>query len=336
MSSPVSRRTLVPAAVVAALLSLSSVVLHAQGIDPACSDAAIVGPLQVGGDACQKALDVYRYMNVQLGTLIAGGNATLGVGGTVGGLGHVTVEARVNVMRASIPDVASVGVVIGAPQQSTFTTSDRYLPFPVVDASIGLFRGIPVGITTVGGLDALVNVAYVPSFSSSGVDVSPSGSGIRVGWGGRLGVLGETALLPAVSVTYLRRDLPTSTITATVSSTESFTVQDYSMRTTAWRVVASKRILLLGLAAGYGRDTYDATSRVTYDVNGTQPSAPIPADTKPSRNSAFLDVSLDLPVLNILGEVGRVWGGDVATYNTFDPAAGSARYYGSVGFRLGF
>jgi hypothetical protein len=336
MSWTMSSRALVPAAVVAALVSLHPVALAAQGVDPACSDGTIVGPLQIGGDACQKALDLYRYMNVQLGTLIAGGNATLGVGGTVGGFGHVTVEARVNVLRASIPDVASVGVVVGSAQQSNFTTSDRYVPFPVVDASIGLFRGIPVGITTIGGLDALVNVSYVPSFSGSGVDVSPSGSSIRVGWGGRLGLLGETALIPGVSVTYLSRDLPTTTITATASSTSSFTVQDYTMRTTAWRVVASKHILLLGLAAGYGRDTYDASAHVTYDVNGSQPSAPIPADTKPTRNSAFADVSLDLPVLKIVGEVGRVWGGTVATFNTFDPAANSARYYGSVGLRLGF
>lgn len=336
MSSMVSRRTLVPAALAAALLALHPRAVRAQGIDPACADGAIVGPLQIGGDACQKALDLYRYMNVQLGTLIAGGNATLGMGGTAGGLGHVTVEARVNLLRASIPDVSTVGVFPGSAQQSSYTTSNRYVPFPVVDASIGLFRGIPVGITTVGGLDALVNVAYVPSFSTNGVDVSPSGGGIKLGWGGRLGVIAETALLPAVSVTYLQRDLPTTTITATASSTESFSVQNYTMRTTAWRVVASKHLLLLGLAAGYGRDTYDATAHVTYDVNGSQPSAPIPADTKPTRNTAFADVSLDLPVLEILAEVGRVWGGTVPTFNTFDPAANAARYFGSVGFRLGF
>lgn len=335
MSSPMSRCALVATAVAAALLVVHPRAVQAQGVDPACSDGTIVGPLQIGGDACQKALDLYRYMNVQLGTLIAGGNATLGVGGTAGGLGHVTVEARVNVLRASIPDVSTVGVFPGAAQQSSYTTSDRFVPFPVVDASVGLFRGIPLGITTVGGLDALVNVAYVPSFSSNGVDVSPSSGGIKLGWGGRLGVISETALLPAVSVTYLQRDLPTTTITATASSTESFTVQNYAMRTTAWRVVASKHLLLLGLAAGYGRDTYDATAQVTYDVNGSQPSAPIPATAKPTRNTAFADVSLDLPVLKIVGEVGRVWGGDVPTFNTFDPAASSARYYGSLGLRLG-
>lgn len=335
MSVNVSRRRFALAAVAAALLSLHPASLWAQGVDPACADASIVGPLHLGGDACQKALDLYRYLNVQLGTLIAGGNATLGVGGTVGGLGHVAVEARVNILRASIPDVASAGVVPGLAQQSSFSTNSQFVPFPVVDASVGLLRGIPVGVTSVGGLDALVNLAYVPSFSSSGVDVSPSGSGVRLGWGARLGLLAETALTPAISVTWLRRDLPTTTITATASSTRSFTVQDYSMHTTAWRVVASKHLLLLGLAAGYGRDTYDASARVTYDVDGAQPASPIPAATKPTRNSAFGDVSLDLPVLKIVGEVGRVWGGSVATYNTFDPAADAARYYGSIGLRLG-
>ena len=332
----VSHRTLVRAVVAAAAPLVATSSLPAQGVTPACADGAIVGPLQLGGDACQKAVDLYRYLNVQLGTLIAGGNATLGVGGTAGGLGHITVEARVNVLRASLPDVSAVGVVPGSAQQSSFPTSDRYVPFPLVDASIGIFRGIPLGITHVGGLDALVNVAYVPSFNGSGVDVSPSGNGIRLGWGGRLGVLEETALIPGVSITYLQRDLPTTTITATASSTRSFTVQDYTMRTTAWRVVAAKHLPLLGLAAGYGRDTYDASANITYDVDGATPASPIPVDTKPVRNSAFADLSLDLPLLKIQGEVGRVWGGDVATWNTFDPAANSARYYGAVGLRLGF
>ena len=35
-------------------------------------------------DACQKAVDLFQYMAPQLGTVIAGGNATLGQGGTLG------------------------------------------------------------------------------------------------------------------------------------------------------------------------------------------------------------------------------------------------------------
>ncbi|HZF73263.1 MAG TPA: hypothetical protein VEZ51_07515, partial [Gemmatimonadaceae bacterium] len=36
-------------------------------------------------DACQKAIDLFKYMAPQLGTAIAGGNPTLGQGGNLGG-----------------------------------------------------------------------------------------------------------------------------------------------------------------------------------------------------------------------------------------------------------
>jgi hypothetical protein len=38
----------------------------------------------------------------------------------------------------------------------------------------------------------------------------------------------------------------------------------------------------------------------------------------------------------VVGELGRVSGGDLQTYNRFDPAAGDERLYGSVGLRVGF
>src|SRR5919199_6529375 len=60
--------------------------LQAQSVEPRCT-GAFAGPAQVGGDACQKVVDLYQYMNAQLGTPIAGGNATLGQGGALGGPG---------------------------------------------------------------------------------------------------------------------------------------------------------------------------------------------------------------------------------------------------------
>ena len=74
--------------------------LPAQSIDPHCSDPAIVGVAHQGGDACQKVADLFNYMNMQLGTWVAGGNPTLGQGGTLGGLGHFSVGVRANVMKA--------------------------------------------------------------------------------------------------------------------------------------------------------------------------------------------------------------------------------------------
>src|SRR5205823_2689698 len=48
-----------------------------------------VNPLsaaQISQDACQQAIDLFQYMAPQLGAAITGGNATLGQGGTLGGL----------------------------------------------------------------------------------------------------------------------------------------------------------------------------------------------------------------------------------------------------------
>src|SRR5580704_14352609 len=57
-------------------------------------------------DACQQTYDLFQYLAPQLGASIVGGNSTLGQGGTLGGLGHFVIEARGNVVRGMIPDVA--------------------------------------------------------------------------------------------------------------------------------------------------------------------------------------------------------------------------------------
>lgn len=51
----------------------------------------------------------------------------------------------------------------------------------------------------------------------------------------------------------------------------------------------------------------------------------------------FMNLSIaPVPFVRMVGELGRVSGGDSQTYNRFDPAVGDARLYGSVGLRLGF
>src|SRR6266550_862235 len=61
-------------------------------------------------DACQQAIDLFNYMVPQLGIAITGGNATLGQGGALGGLGHFTVGLRGNVLRGNVPQVDRVTV----------------------------------------------------------------------------------------------------------------------------------------------------------------------------------------------------------------------------------
>lgn len=320
-----------------AMLLAAAPAAGAQGVDGRCADQSVVGPSRAGGDACQKVVDLYRYMGVQLGTLIAGGNALLGQGGTLGGLGHFSVELRVNAMRASVPDVAQAGIAIGAAQRSDYAVNEKWIAVPQVDASLGIFKGIPVGITYVGGVDAIVSASYVPEVNSGSVRIRAPDGSIRVGYGARVGIMSETMLTPGISVTYLQRDLPRTTITAAASDTRSIAVQDLDVRTKSWRLVASKSFLVFGLAAGFGQDSYEATSALTYNVEGLRPDQPLALDLSPKRTNMFLDLSLTpLPLFRIVGEIGRVSGGEVDTYNNFDPAASDARLYGSLGLRVGF
>jgi hypothetical protein len=310
--------------------------MRAQSVDSRCSDPAFVGAGHEGGDACQKVVDVYRYLGDQLGTLIAGGNAVMGRGGTLGGFPHFTAELRASIMRASIPDVAATGITVGEPRRSTYDINDKWVAIPQVDASLGIFRGIPVGITYVGGVDAIVSAAYVPDVTSGSVSIASSDGSLRVGYGARLGIMSETALTPGISVTYLERRLPAVTITAREGA-NSLSMRDLDVKARSWRVVASKSFVVFGVAAGIGQDELRARSALDYDVEGVRPDRPFALETSPRRTNMFVDLSVTpFPLFRLVGELGRVSGGDVRTYNRFDPAADDARVYGSVGLRIGY
>ena len=49
---------------------------------------------RIAQDICTQAFDVYQFLAPQLGLALAGGNATLGQGGTLGGIGHASVDRK--------------------------------------------------------------------------------------------------------------------------------------------------------------------------------------------------------------------------------------------------
>ena len=69
-------RTFVASAALACMIAPAA--MAQSEVDPRCTDPALVGASNEGQDACQKAIDLLNYMTPQLGTLIAGGNATIG------------------------------------------------------------------------------------------------------------------------------------------------------------------------------------------------------------------------------------------------------------------
>src|SRR5438874_8473005 len=87
-------------------------------------------------DACQQAIDLFQYMAPQLGTAIAGGNATLGQGGALGGIGHFTIGVRANVVDGTIPQVDKLTPrTTGASPSRQFPTEKLPVPMPVADAA---------------------------------------------------------------------------------------------------------------------------------------------------------------------------------------------------------
>jgi hypothetical protein len=286
-------------------------------------------------DACQKAVDVFQYVAPQLGGAITGGNATLGQGGSLGGLGHFTVGVRVNAVRGSLPKVntTSVQPVITGARSSAFPTSDTFVPVPVADAAIGVFKGFPLGVTNVGGIDVLGSASFIPDFDADGVSVATD-SPLRLGFGARVSALQESIITPGISITYLKRDLPTVSITGSASGS-TLRVSSFDENTDAWRIVASKSLVLFGLAAGFGQDKYKSNAVANATTNGLT-SSDIAISQSMTRSNMFADLSFNMPLLKFVVEIGQVFGGDApATVNTFEGSGiVDSRLYASAGLRF--
>ncbi len=294
-------------------------------------------------DACQKAIDLFSYLAPQLATALAGGAPTLGQGGALGGIGHFSVGVRVNGVFGDLPQVQDVPLSVQGAQRSTFPIEKQIIPLPTADLAIGLFGGFPLGVTSVGGLDLLISASYLPEFEADNIKVEVDGSSLKVGFGARLGLLQESLLVPGVSVSYLRRDLPKLNITAR-STGDSLQVRDLDIQTTSWRIVASKSFFMFGVAAGGGKDRYESGTIISART-AARSVPPVPAQTagpidikqKMSRTNLFLDLSFNLPFFKVVGEIGQVSGGDIETYNQFEGSnADDSRTFGSIGIRFGF
>jgi hypothetical protein len=342
------KRTFVLAA---AMLVAGAATAEAQSGNCPAASATPGSPSNAASDVCRQAADIFQLLAPQLGLAMTGGNATLGRGGTLGGFPRFTVGIRGNVFSGDLPDIEN----FPAPRTSNnqvgraLPTTSQVVGLPAVDAAIGIFRGIPLVLTNVGGIDLLVSATYVPEIGAEGDDfvISPEG-GLKLGFGARVGIIQESLLLPGVGFTILRRDLPVTTVSASTNDFD-FRLEDLNVRTTAWRLVASKNILLFGLAAGFGQDSYRQSARISGSANDIQvaPNVFVSESFQPvdlvqnvTRSNMFADLSINLPVLKIIGEVGRVSGGALPAgrmVNNFgDVDVMKSRTYASVGVRIGF
>jgi hypothetical protein len=295
-------------------------------------------------DACQKTIDLFGYMLPQLGVSLTGGNATLGQGGTLGGFPRFTIGLRGNVLRGSLPQVEDTPISITGRRVDIYDTENQILGLPAVDAAIGIFKGVPLGLTNVGGVDLLVSAFYIPEVDEDDFEIRVPGGSLKFGFGARIGIIQESFTMPGVSFTYLRRDLPTIDLEATTAEDDQFLVEDFDVKTSAWRITASKRFLIFGLVLGTGRDTYEGGADVSATV-AARPGGPDEPVTggpisivhKMTRTNHFADLAINFPVFRIIGEIGQVSGGTLNTYNVFrGKQPNASRIYGSAGIRIGF
>jgi hypothetical protein len=336
MSKQLSRIAAAGLLVAAPLAALS-----AQGLTtPQCAGGGGGSIGLVAQDACQQAYDVYQLLAPQLGLALTGGNATAGQGNVLGGLGHFSAGVRVNAFSGLIPNTDNgYPVSTTGAQQRTLPTTTSFFGLPTADAAIGLYKGFPLALTNVLGIDALVSGEYVPTINQTHFSLNPS-SNFRLGYGARIGLLSESIAFPGVSFTWIERDLPTIDVTTTSNNNGASTtlrITNMDVETHAWRIVASKSLIRFSVVAGIGRDGYkqSATIEGTVSQGSAAGSQTVPLAQTMNRTNMFADFAINLPVLKIVFEVGNAMGGSVATYNSFSGGrADRSQLYGSFGLRL--
>src|SRR5687768_12415112 len=174
-----------------AILAASATVAGAQG-GGATASTSCTG---ISADACQQAIDFFQYMAPQLGTAITGGNTTLAQGGSLGGMRfgivpRIAIGVRVNAVQGNVPNFAPVAATGAPPAARELTTESQFIPGPAVDVALGLFKGVPLALSNVGGVDLLLSAAYVPKVDNEDITIEPEKS-LEFGYGVRVGLLQE-------------------------------------------------------------------------------------------------------------------------------------------------
>lgn len=305
-------------------------------VSPRCG-AATVAELFVQ-DACQKALDLFRFAVPQIGTGLAAGSAVVGPAGTLGGPGAFAIGMRMNGVFAEVPRVYDVPVTRTGARSDTYEVDSRFVPMPSVDAAVGVFGGFTAGATRVLALDLLASVNFIPRIDADNIVLEADGSSVRIGYGARVGLLVESTVSPAVAVSLLRRDLPRMELTADVQD-DRLVVHDTRVETTAWRLMAGKQFGVVGVHAGVGRDHYDmsAVADVHVTTAGLEiDGGPFAAAQSMARTVVTGGATLHLGVLRAVAEVGRVDGGEVETWNAYEGTSADApRTFVTLGLQFG-
>lgn len=298
-----------------------------------------------GTDICQKARDLFAFVVPQVGVAVSGGNPLPGDAGSLGGFGKRAISVRIIGVDGRLPrNAVPLVTQSGSTTSSDFGASRALVPLPAVDVALGVFSGVPLGVTNVGGVDVLLGATLLPSVSRNEFRVEAKNGGLGLSYGLRVGALQESSVVPGVSVSWQRRQLPESDFSYTPSN-DSLLVTGTSVRSDALRLVVSKRVALFGLAAGVGQDRIHGSANASAVINETSGLNSIRQTISLSgireqtaRNTAFLNASFSLLVLRVVGEFGWSSAGTLReTVNTFGSRRANEGYrYGSIGLTAHF
>ena len=282
---------------------------------------------------CDAAVDGTRAFHPVAGLLISGGNPVLGTAATLGGLGHFSLTLRGNAARVVLPETGYDG------SSGTVPSSDElYAPVPLIEGAAGVYGGLPSGLLAV---DLLLSAQLLPTNQIDNLAVEEGARrlgdiALGLGYGARVGILSELGPVPAVSVSLMRRDIPELAY-GDIDDGDQYRYA-VDLHATNLRLIASKHLASLELAAGLGWDKYtgDATIQFRDPASGNVEPG-IALDLDQSRALLFLDAGLDLRVLRLVGEFGYQTGKDQdlsTDFEDFDTTSG--KLFGSLGLRVTF
>jgi hypothetical protein len=308
-------------------LCLLTLVSSASAQAPECT-----GYVSNAQRVCTAAVDGTRAFHPLLGLLVSGGNPTMGTASTMG-FGHAMITLRANATEVVLPDLTYNG------GGSTVPAGNKlFAPAPLVEGALGVFKGMSRGLFA---LDLLGSAQLLPTnqIDNFSVDAAAPRVGpiaLGIGYGARIGILRDAGPLPAVSVSIMRREIPRIGY-GNITSGDAY-AYGLDLHATNLRLVASKQLLILGIAAGLGWDKYTGDALISFrDPITLTPQPAIPVALNSSRGLAFINAGLNLSVLKLTGEVGYQTGKDQnlsTDFEDFDTTKG--KLFAGLGLRLGF
>ena len=285
--------------------------------------------------SCQAAVDGARAFYPLAGMVVTGGNPVIGTAGSLGGLGHFALTARVNAIKAALPDPTATN------QTPVPTSFNGALPAPVIEGAVGLTKGLAGGLLAV---DVLGSALILPTgIDNLTVDANATkflDAALGIGYGLRVGVLNGAFPVPAVSVSWMHRTVPRlryGTIGPIIGTGDEF---EFTMDLTgdSYRAIAGWKLAAVDLAAGIGVDRYRSRDTNIRFHNAVTPTSVDTVVINPTNTRAlvFVNGGLSLAAVKLVGEIGLQAGKDqeyVTQFQDFDPKAAHA--FGGIGIRFG-